>query len=294
MWPATAFAAGCVDNSAPFTACGGFAQGLSPYGTIFRLNSTWADAYDPSIETSNPTVQKYLKIIVNTIRNHGLILMDGTSNSSSLELHVRGERGLDDNWKQTEAILRLTTGSGTATVGNWNLINNLEALDVSSLRFSATSNLVNPSLTWTRPERAIFRDLNTSTDLDYRDIAINPPTIGTTYGRYINLVGPLSINLAPYVWATGLVNNSDIGWTIRSGGGGITTSGVYASTTVVTPTITVVRAFANADPTVFTDIRILTYPPSAPASTCAPGPPPPSPTPPSAPAVNGGEWTAPA
>lgn len=251
-WPAVAWA-------------GGYTDGLVPYGTRFRLRKEFVDsfpypaacaAFVPAI--SNPTrCQNAIRGVFNTIRDYGVIMMDGTIPSDSGGLHVRSHGRYDPEWYVAAWAI-----TNSKLRGWGNALGALEAIDESALMVDLKSNLVRDPVA--NPELIRFVDVSNPASpavIDVRDVLVYPPTLGALFTQVSVAAGapPLDLKFRN-IWASGFKDNNAITWTIVSGPGSVADGKYTAPATLTTPTTTTVRAAHSEDPGQYIDVRIVNFP----------------------------------
>jgi hypothetical protein len=248
---------------------GGYTDGLVPYGTRFRLKQTFVDAfpYAQACITAGTTTgigiisqqrcQNAIRGIFNTIRDYGVIMMDGTSTSDSGGMHVRSHGRYDPDWFAAAWAFSQSKARGWG-----NALASLEAVNEQSLMVDLKSNMVRDPIA--NPEVVRYVDITNPTApkvLDVRDIIVYPPTVGVLANQFSVVAGsgPLDLKYRN-VWATGFKDNSAITWTIVSGPGTVSDGKYLAPKTLVSPATTMVRASHSEDTGQYADIRIVNFP----------------------------------
>lgn len=247
VWPATA-------NSYAGT-------GNVPYGTCFRLDPAFVNGYDPSVDSAKPRVQAMVKVLLNTLTRRCSLVMDGTYPFDSFGFHMLSESGVDEDVQAALTILSKSPNlaSNWTTTGysaSKSVIANLQAVDLTSIKVSDLSNMVYAP--FAGPERVLLKDAS-GTVVDSRDVVVIPPTVGSLENQ-VNVFAGATVALAPKVWTSGLANPSGLTWSIVSGSGSISSSGVFTPAAVTTPAITKVRVSATEDSSASFDFRVISLP----------------------------------
>jgi hypothetical protein len=250
------------------------AHGPVPYGSRIRLPASFKicgdpDAvgliypacYDASIDTPVVLQQEYVKASLRTFKMYGAFAMDGALASSAWGIHTRTERELDPDFLAANRVLyqskQLNGTSGT------DFMLKFEVVDESGYLVSLDSNVVRDPAA--QPETVSL--LEDGVIKDYRDIAVMPPAIGGFQSHFNIAAGSAGVNLhtAGDVFATGLVNNTALVWSLHNCTTNCGTlnslTGFYTPPVGVTaPTTVVFRVAAAEDPSVLWEGRVTTIP----------------------------------
>lgn len=248
---------------------GGYTDGLTPYGTRFRMKPAFVDSYPYAaacsaagpatgiVVISQTRCQNAVRAIFNTIRDYGVILMDGTSVSDSGALHVRSHGRYDPDWFAASWAFNYAKLKGYG-----NSLAALEAVDEKSLMVDQKSNLVRDPVA--NPELVRYVDITNAASpvvVDVRDVVVYPPTLGALATQFSAVAGsgPLDIKYRN-VWATGFKDNNAIDWAIVSGPGSVTDGKYAVPESLAAPEAAIVRASHREDPAQYADIRVVNFP----------------------------------
>jgi len=237
LWRAHEIMDGNLHHPARFTLAKGYIQAGNPmwpaiasngwggvdwpaYGTHFRLMAS----ANINVSTLTPVQLQYAQTIITALKQYGLILADIGSNM---------QVAVDDEVRRNPDLVKALT-----VVGSQIHASNLEAVDVSSLKFSAAS----------------YR-----TTLPMTFDPANQVMVGTPY-TYLNIQAGVT-GYPLQSWVNGSTDQ-EVNWSVQSGNiGSITADGLYTPPASVTGVVTgVLKVAAAVDATAYSTVYVRILP----------------------------------
>jgi Malectin domain len=246
---------GVINHAMRFTVAGGYIQSLSywpanstngcvgcstapPYGARFRLKAS----YD--ISKFNATAQA----VLTALKQYGMILADaGTGPTIVLSTDV----------SEDPVVMGALNSIASAQIG----MSNFEAVDESSFIVSKSSAQVNPNNGYQTPSNFAVLSATDQSNSTYQvsmPVPLQSVNVGLSSPTMVILAGMSGYQLTS--WVTGN-SNQNVQWSLISGVGTVTPSGVYTPPASVTAaTNAVLQATSVAEPNAFARLYVTVLP----------------------------------